>query len=79
MNFPEMLSLLWSGTHEDFETVLKSDGGISDSEVTKLKEGDLILRPKERKGIFYHAGVYCGESEVIDFVGKKGKKHTCIS
>lgn len=76
MDFFQMLSVLWYGTHNDFNTVLQKEDGISESDEKKLAEGDLILRPMDGKGPFYHAGIYCGESEVIDFAGKK---HTCIS
>lgn len=32
-----------------------------------LREGDLFLR--EMNGKLYHAGIYCGNNEVIDFTG----------
>lgn len=34
---------------------------------TELREGDLFLR--EMNGKLYHAGIYCGNNEVIDFTG----------
>jgi len=70
MDFLEMISLMLSGNHNDFNMVLESENGVLESDEPKLKVGDLILRPMDGKGLFYHAGIYCGESEVIDFVGK---------
>ncbi|KAF4094855.1 hypothetical protein G5714_023933 [Onychostoma macrolepis] len=57
-----------SGTHKDFTTVFESKGGLSESEKSQLKKGDLIVRSMEiSKGPFHHVGTYCGRSEVIDF------------
>ncbi len=71
MNLTELLLFLRSGEHQDFNLV--ADRDVSESD---LKEGDLILRDMDMdKSPFYHAGIYCGEGEVIDFAGKK---HTCI-
>lgn len=35
----------------------------------ELREGDLFLR--EMNGKLYHAGIYCGNNEVIDFTGSR--------
>lgn len=70
MTSMEEINFLMSGTHKNFEMIVDNKGGISESEISTLKEGDLILRPMEIKGPFFHVGIYCGKREVIDFAGK---------
>ena len=36
---------------------------------TELREGDLLLR--EMKWKLYHAGIYCGNNEVIEFTANE--------
>ncbi len=59
----EDFDLVTSGTHKDFNTVIESKGGISESEKLQLKKGDLIVWDMEiSKSPVYHVGTYCGRS-----------------
>ncbi|KAK7117275.1 hypothetical protein R3I94_022742 [Phoxinus phoxinus] len=75
----EEFDILMSGTHKNFNTILDSKGGISESDISNLKEGDLILRPMEIKGPFYHVGIYCEKSEVVDFAAKSDTPQTGLT
>lgn len=67
-----MFLLAYTGNHSDFDKIYCKDG-MSASDIQNLRTGDLILRTGEDKpgSLFYHAGVYCGNQEVIDFSCKK--------
>ncbi|XP_043085027.1 uncharacterized protein LOC122331565 [Puntigrus tetrazona] len=67
--------LLMSETSKEFETVMEGKGDISDSELPNLREGDLILRNMiDESSPLYHAGVYCGNEEVIELTAPLGTK-----
>lgn len=64
-----MINLAISGSNKDFDLVIKSSGDhFSHNDLSKLKKGDLILRRVLSPGKkIFHAGIYCGENEVIQF------------
>lgn len=61
--------LLKTGHHWDFDNILSGEQGITDSDISKLEPGDLILRAAmDTVGkLIYHAGVYSGDNKVIHF------------
>ncbi|KAL1277147.1 hypothetical protein QQF64_023820 [Cirrhinus molitorella] len=63
---------LMSGTHKEFDEFMESEGDITDGAVSKLREGDLILRCMNTGSLLYHAGIYCGNEEVIEFTAPSG-------
>lgn len=75
MDIMSLLYLLYyvtvpmSGYHWDFDNILNGEKRITYSDISKLKPGDLILRVAEDKvgKLFYHAGVYTEDNEVIHF------------
>lgn len=71
-----MILLAYTGNHSDFDKIYCRDDNTASegAEITAdLRAGDLILRTVENKPgtLLYHAGVYCGNNEVIDFSCKK--------
>ncbi|KAA0724650.1 hypothetical protein E1301_Tti015313 [Triplophysa tibetana] len=60
---------------------MESRTGMSGSNVQNLRTGDLILRTGENKpgSLFYHAGVYSGNEEVIDFSFQTEEGHSLPS
>lgn len=68
------MQLLLGIQSKDFDKVEENTTGLPRN---KLELGDLFLR-KMNSG-FYHAGVYCGEKEIIDFIVPQCKKNCLIS
>lgn len=67
--------LLKTGHHWDFDNILSGEQGITDSDISKLEPGDLILRAAmDPVGkLIYHAGVYSGDNKVIHFTSQTKK------
>lgn len=65
-NFTNIMGLIL-GCNGNFKTILESndDGNFN---IPKLQIGDLILR-RMLDTKFYHAGVFCGQNDVIQFSG----------
>ncbi|KAI7812256.1 hypothetical protein IRJ41_022536, partial [Triplophysa rosa] len=57
------------GKCEKLTLVMDSSGDLTDSDITKLQTGDLCLRKVVGREKVYHAGVYCGRNEVIEYTG----------
>ncbi|KAL1277148.1 hypothetical protein QQF64_023821 [Cirrhinus molitorella] len=77
----EETRLLIHGTHKEFDKIMEGTGNISEHDISMLKDGDLILRNKKSFiCLFYHAGIYCGNSEeVIEFSAKLQQGWTAVA
>lgn len=70
LTWNECIKLLTCGEHEDFNEIYNSKNG--DNGTLKLYDGDLILREMNSTiSVLYHAGIFTGSNEVIEFTGKK--------
>lgn len=64
----DIIKLAIAHTSKDFDRVLKPSGDNFSHDISKLKKGDLILRNVLALGKkIFHAGIYCGQNEVIQF------------
>ncbi|KAG9265903.1 hypothetical protein AMEX_G20382 [Astyanax mexicanus] len=47
---------------KDYESIVAPNGDFK-----KLHTGDIVLRPIEGSSSLHHAGIYCGNDEIIEF------------
>ncbi|KAK2866904.1 hypothetical protein Q8A67_025021 [Cirrhinus molitorella] len=72
-----LLKLAIGQASEDFICIMKSSG--DNFNISKFNRGDLILRRVlDTSKKFYHAGIYCGESEVIQFTATGNPTKTTL-
>jgi len=66
-NFKNIMTLIL-GCNGNFKTIIESNDGNFNT--SNLQMGDLILRKVlGSKKKIYHAGIFCGQNDVIQFSG----------